>query len=61
MASFPAFISGSNKTTATTILHRLYLGVTMLSGITLADGETLDPHMRSGNRSLLSSSAKQLL
>eukprot|EP00957_Ditylum_brightwellii_P027664 2091062-Ditylum_brightwellii.AAC.1 len=26
-----------------------------------SDGETLDPHMRSGNRSLLSSSAKQLL
>eukprot|EP00957_Ditylum_brightwellii_P132092 10071023-Ditylum_brightwellii.AAC.1 len=33
----------------------------MLSDITLADGETLDPHMRSDNISLLSSSAKQLL
>eukprot|EP00957_Ditylum_brightwellii_P206812 15350109-Ditylum_brightwellii.AAC.1 len=40
---------------------RLYLGVTTLSDTTLADGETLDPHMRSGNISLLSSSAKQLL
>eukprot|EP00957_Ditylum_brightwellii_P210622 15365186-Ditylum_brightwellii.AAC.2 len=40
---------------------RLYLGVTVLSNITLADSETLDPHMRSGNISLLSSSAKQLL
>ena len=38
---------------------RHYLGVTMLSNITLADGETLDPYMRSGNISLLSSSAKQ--
>eukprot|EP00957_Ditylum_brightwellii_P097691 7440606-Ditylum_brightwellii.AAC.1 len=40
---------------------RLYLGVTILSDITLMDGETLDPHMRPGNISQLSSSAKQLL
>eukprot|EP00957_Ditylum_brightwellii_P058930 4469245-Ditylum_brightwellii.AAC.1 len=40
---------------------RLYLGVTTLSDITLADDKTVDPHMKSGNISLLSSSAKQLL
>eukprot|EP00957_Ditylum_brightwellii_P211670 15366453-Ditylum_brightwellii.AAC.2 len=40
---------------------RLYLGVTTLSDITLADGETMDSHMRFGNISLLSRSAKQLL
>eukprot|EP00957_Ditylum_brightwellii_P154524 11759791-Ditylum_brightwellii.AAC.1 len=39
----------------------LYLGVTTLSDITLTDGETLEPHMRSGNIFLLSSSAKQIL
>eukprot|EP00957_Ditylum_brightwellii_P136314 10395754-Ditylum_brightwellii.AAC.1 len=33
----------------------------MLSDVTHAGGETLDPHMRSGNLSLLCSSAKQLL
>eukprot|EP00957_Ditylum_brightwellii_P034495 2615994-Ditylum_brightwellii.AAC.1 len=59
MASLSAFISWSNRTMTTTILHRLYLEVTKLSDITYADGETMDPHMRSGNISLLSSSAKQ--
>eukprot|EP00957_Ditylum_brightwellii_P129724 9895915-Ditylum_brightwellii.AAC.1 len=39
---------------------RLYLGVTALSDIALADGKTVDPHMRSGNISQLSSSANQL-
>eukprot|EP00957_Ditylum_brightwellii_P204623 15340168-Ditylum_brightwellii.AAC.1 len=39
---------------------RVYLGVTMLSDITLADGSTLDPHMRSGNIPLYSSSTTQL-
>eukprot|EP00957_Ditylum_brightwellii_P205536 15344294-Ditylum_brightwellii.AAC.1 len=43
------------------IYCRLYLGVTMLSNITLADSETLNPHMRSGNITLLGSSAKHLL
>eukprot|EP00957_Ditylum_brightwellii_P209580 15362327-Ditylum_brightwellii.AAC.2 len=38
--------------------YRLYLGVTTLSGVTLADGMTLDSHMQSGNISFLSSSAK---
>eukprot|EP00957_Ditylum_brightwellii_P067839 5149453-Ditylum_brightwellii.AAC.1 len=32
----------------------------MLSDITLADSSTLDPHMRSGNILLYSSSTKQL-
>eukprot|EP00957_Ditylum_brightwellii_P006192 468822-Ditylum_brightwellii.AAC.1 len=40
--------------------RRVVLGVTMLSNITLADGCTLDPHMRSGNIFLYSSSSKQL-
>eukprot|EP00957_Ditylum_brightwellii_P059448 4513084-Ditylum_brightwellii.AAC.1 len=40
---------------------RLYLVGTTLSGKALADSETLEPHMRSGNISLLSSSTKQLL
>eukprot|EP00957_Ditylum_brightwellii_P184931 14084468-Ditylum_brightwellii.AAC.1 len=31
--------------------YRLYLEITTLSDITLADGKTLDPHMRSGNSS----------
>eukprot|EP00957_Ditylum_brightwellii_P158102 12034589-Ditylum_brightwellii.AAC.1 len=39
---------------------QLFLGVTTVSDITLADGVTLDPHIRLGNISLLSSSAKQL-
>eukprot|EP00957_Ditylum_brightwellii_P207120 15351567-Ditylum_brightwellii.AAC.1 len=39
---------------------RVYLGVTTLSDIMLADGTTLDPHMRPGNLSLYSSSSKQL-
>eukprot|EP00957_Ditylum_brightwellii_P136934 10442961-Ditylum_brightwellii.AAC.2 len=39
---------------------RLYLGITMVSDITLADGCTLDPHMKAGNESLISSSSKQL-
>eukprot|EP00957_Ditylum_brightwellii_P053426 4048985-Ditylum_brightwellii.AAC.1 len=38
----------------------LYLGVTTVSDITLADRYTLDPHMKAGNKSLLSSSSKQL-
>eukprot|EP00957_Ditylum_brightwellii_P124936 9524349-Ditylum_brightwellii.AAC.1 len=38
----------------------LYLGVTTVSDITLADGYTLDPHVKAGNKSLLSSSSKQL-
>eukprot|EP00957_Ditylum_brightwellii_P057997 4398107-Ditylum_brightwellii.AAC.1 len=33
-------------------------GATTLSNITLADGKTIDPHMRSGNLSLCSSSMK---
>eukprot|EP00957_Ditylum_brightwellii_P161971 12331610-Ditylum_brightwellii.AAC.1 len=31
-----------------------------MSDITLADGYTLDPHMKLGDKSLLSSSSKQL-
>eukprot|EP00957_Ditylum_brightwellii_P075346 5725585-Ditylum_brightwellii.AAC.1 len=39
---------------------REYLGVTTIAGITLADGCTLDPHMRSGNISLFSSTTTLL-
>eukprot|EP00957_Ditylum_brightwellii_P196848 14998013-Ditylum_brightwellii.AAC.1 len=39
---------------------RVYLGITTLSDITLANRKTLDLHMRSGNVSLYSSSTKQL-
>eukprot|EP00957_Ditylum_brightwellii_P109998 8390656-Ditylum_brightwellii.AAC.1 len=39
---------------------RVYLGVTMLSDNTLADGSTLDPHMRSSYVLLYSSSIMQL-
>eukprot|EP00957_Ditylum_brightwellii_P012180 920448-Ditylum_brightwellii.AAC.1 len=39
---------------------RLYLGVTTVSDITLADGYTLNPYMKAGNKSLLSSSSKKL-
>eukprot|EP00957_Ditylum_brightwellii_P195996 14933730-Ditylum_brightwellii.AAC.1 len=38
----------------------IYLEVTMLSGIMLADSCTIDPNMRSDNISLYSSSSKQL-
>eukprot|EP00957_Ditylum_brightwellii_P021001 1582974-Ditylum_brightwellii.AAC.1 len=34
---------------------RNYLGVTTVLDITLADGRTLDPHFRLGNKSLYSS------
>eukprot|EP00957_Ditylum_brightwellii_P051652 3916818-Ditylum_brightwellii.AAC.1 len=37
-----------------------YLGVITLAGITLVDGCTLDPHMQSGNLSLLSSTTELL-
>eukprot|EP00957_Ditylum_brightwellii_P097334 7413427-Ditylum_brightwellii.AAC.1 len=40
--------------------YREYLGVTTLADITLADDCTLDPHMRSGNISLFSSTASLL-
>eukprot|EP00957_Ditylum_brightwellii_P027451 2074990-Ditylum_brightwellii.AAC.1 len=39
---------------------REYLGVTTLADITLADGCTLDAHMRSGNISLFSSTTTLL-
>eukprot|EP00957_Ditylum_brightwellii_P017505 1319197-Ditylum_brightwellii.AAC.1 len=39
---------------------QVYLGVTILSDITLADGRTLNPHMRLDNLSLFSSTTKQL-
>eukprot|EP00957_Ditylum_brightwellii_P120989 9227727-Ditylum_brightwellii.AAC.1 len=39
---------------------QLYLNITTLIDITLADRNTLDPHMWSGNRSLLSSKLKHL-
>eukprot|EP00957_Ditylum_brightwellii_P199182 15183397-Ditylum_brightwellii.AAC.1 len=39
---------------------REYLGVTTLDDITLADGCTLDPHMRSDNLSLFSSTTTLL-
>eukprot|EP00957_Ditylum_brightwellii_P020545 1548995-Ditylum_brightwellii.AAC.1 len=39
---------------------REYLCVTTLVNITLADGCTLDPHMRSGNLSLFSSTTTLL-
>eukprot|EP00957_Ditylum_brightwellii_P069729 5295423-Ditylum_brightwellii.AAC.1 len=36
------------------IESRIYLGVTTVLDITLADGRTLDPHFRPGNKSLYS-------
>eukprot|EP00957_Ditylum_brightwellii_P075927 5771024-Ditylum_brightwellii.AAC.1 len=36
------------------------MSFTTVSDITLADGYTLDPHMKADNKSLLSSSSKQL-
>eukprot|EP00957_Ditylum_brightwellii_P043135 3268323-Ditylum_brightwellii.AAC.1 len=57
-------ISRSNKTMTSISLHwsvSATASVTTLSDITLADGVTLDPHMRSGNISLLSSTTRQLL
>eukprot|EP00957_Ditylum_brightwellii_P120322 9180747-Ditylum_brightwellii.AAC.1 len=52
-----------NKSTSSISLHWSVpptARVTTLSDITLADGVTLDPHMRSGNIYLLSSTTKQL-
>ena len=39
---------------------RIYLRVTTVSDITLADGRTLDPYFRSRNESLYSSKSEQL-
>eukprot|EP00957_Ditylum_brightwellii_P008961 678164-Ditylum_brightwellii.AAC.1 len=39
---------------------RMYLNVTSLSDIVLADRKMLDPHMYNGERSLLSSQAQQM-
>eukprot|EP00957_Ditylum_brightwellii_P092638 7054198-Ditylum_brightwellii.AAC.1 len=39
---------------------RMYLNVTILSDIALADRKTLDPHKYNGERSLLSSQTQQM-